>query len=308
MHKNTVYIVVLFGVFFLFPTSAFCAETDSDALSVFVSIVPQLDFVERVGGSRVEVEALVQPGESPHMYNPTPRQMTQLAGARLFFRIGVAFENAVIPKLERLGGHLTIVDTRRNIPLRALEEPDVHSDSTDGHVHNEPAGEYAAFDHADPHIWLAPPLIKIQVVTIADALIAVDPAHAEEYRKNLAVFLDEIDATHKRIAHMLEPCKGRRFYCFHPSYGYFADTYGLHQIPVEIEGKSPTPKQLRDLIARAKADKAQVIFVQPQFDSKSAEQVGRGIGGRVVPLDPLACDVLGNLEIMARAIRKACSP
>jgi len=81
----------------------------------------------------------------------------------------------------------------------------------------------------------------------------------------------------------------------------------LIQKTVEIEGKSPTPKQLQHLIAAAKKDGARVIFSQPQFDPKSAEAVARAIGGTVVPLDPLAYDAAANLNAIAENIATALS-
>ncbi len=80
----------------LFPAATVPEEAP---LTIFVSIPPQKYFVQRVGGERVRVEALVRPGQDPHTYEPTPRQMAALAGARAYFRIGVTFENALLPRL-----------------------------------------------------------------------------------------------------------------------------------------------------------------------------------------------------------------
>ena len=73
----------------------------AEPLRIFVSILPQEYFVERIGGKRVLVAALVQPGHSPATYAPTPNQMAMLADAQLYFRIGVPFENGLLPKLTR---------------------------------------------------------------------------------------------------------------------------------------------------------------------------------------------------------------
>ena len=61
-------------------------------LEVFVSILPQKYFVERVGGDAVKVGVAVRPGQSPEGYDPTPQQMVAIARAKAYFRIGVAFE------------------------------------------------------------------------------------------------------------------------------------------------------------------------------------------------------------------------
>ncbi len=93
-------------------------------------------------------------------------------------------------------------------------------------------------------------------------------------------------------------------YVFHPAFGYFADAYGLIQVPIEIEGKEPGARQLSKLIDRAKKDRVKVIFVQPQFSARSAEAVAKAIGGVVVPIDDLGRDYLANLESIAAAIER----
>jgi zinc transport system substrate-binding protein len=91
----------------------------------------------------------------------------------------------------------------------------------------------------------------------------------------------------------------------HPSWGTFAHTYGLQQIPIEIEGKGPKPAQLESLIGQARANQIKVVFVQPQFSSKSAQQIARAIDGQVVAVDPLAEAWATNLRHVAEEIQHA---
>jgi zinc transport system substrate-binding protein len=273
------------------------ADVAADAkLHVAVSIMPEAYFVERIGGERVSVQVLVGPGQSPHTYEVTPRQLEELSRAKLYFRIGIEFEERLVPRLERMFPELKVVDLRTGVPLRRMSADEAGDE--DEHQH---AGR------PDPHIWLSPVLVKIQAQTICDALVEIDPAHADQYRANLAAFAKDLDRVHARIAAALAPLKGRTIFVFHPAFGYFADTYGLQQVPVESEGKEPTAKQLAALIARAKAQGVKVIFVQPQFPAKAAEAVAQAIGGAVVPIDDLARDYLKNLEEMADKIKAALS-
>jgi zinc transport system substrate-binding protein len=263
-----------------------------EKLHVAVSILPEAYFVERVGGDLVSVQVLVGPGQSPHAYDVTPRQLEELSRAKVYFRIGIACEDTLLPRIERLSKGLKVVDLRTNVPLRRMGADEAGAE-----------GEHAG--RPDPHIWLSPVLVKTQAQTICDALVAADPGHAEQYRKNLADFQQDLDRVHARIAAALAPLKGREIFVFHPAFGYFADAYGLKQVPVEIEGREPTAKQLAALIARAKADGVKVIFVQPQFPVKAAEAVAQAIGGAVVPMDDLSRDYLKNLEDMADKIKVA---
>ncbi|MFZ5979284.1 MAG: metal ABC transporter solute-binding protein, Zn/Mn family [Candidatus Zixiibacteriota bacterium] len=262
-------------------------------LQVFVSIMPQAFFVEQIAGDLVEVEVLVGPGQSPATYEPSPKQMTRLAASRLFFYIGVPFEKHLVEKVQKTFKDLKLIDTRQGITLRAMEGHD-----HDGHEHE---------DGRDPHIWLSPPLVKIQAENIFKALSAEDSAREAVYRKNLELLQSRLDSLDMAIEQKIKPYAGRKFYAFHPSYGYFADRYGLTQVAVETEGKEPSARQLAALIEQAKAEDIRIIFVQPEFAVKSAVTIAAAVNGRVVKLDPLARDYFNNLTFMADEMVRALS-
>ena len=288
---------------FVLPPAA-AQQVPSDKLHVVVSILPQAYFVERVGGERVDVEVLVGPGQSPHAYDLTPKQLEGLSRAKVYFRVGIDFEEALVPRIQRLFKDLNVVDQRAGVPLRTMTAAEITAEEEHA-GHGEPHGAepQAHAGRPDPHIWLNPLLVKTQARTICDALVKLDPPHASDYQRNLAGFEADLDRVHAEIAKTLAPLKGRELFVFHPAFGYFADAYGLKQVPVEIEGKEPTAKQLAELIARAKADQVKVVFVQPQFSQKSAEAVAQAIGGAVVPIDDLSRDYLKNLEDIAAKIK-----
>ena len=266
-------------------------------ISVFVSILPQACFLERIGGEHVAVEVLVGEGQSPHTYEPTPRQMAKLSTAKAYFRIGVPFEKGILRKIRQSHKNLVIVETQKGIAYRYLA----------GHDHGKSRGnDQGEKGHKtpDPHIWMDPKLVKIQARNIYDALCRLDPVHRRDYMENLKGFQADLDRVDARISRSLAPFKGRMMYVFHPAFGYFADSYGLVQAPIEIEGKEPGAKQLARLIERAKKDRVKVIFVQPQFSMRSAGTIAKEIGGVVVPINSLARDYLANLEKIAAAVEQ----
>lgn len=287
-------VCYILGLLCVLPSVSIASE--AGRITVFTSILPQEYFVERIGGDRVEVQALVTPGSSPATYEPTPRQMAALSEAKIFFRIGVPFENAFVPKIDGMTEGLRIVDTRKGITLRKMKERHHHEG---GHEHHHHEGG------TDPHIWLSPRLVKVQARTIADALIEADPAGAAIYEKNLAAFLKDLDALDAHLVEALAPVKGKTFMVFHPAWGYFADAYGLEQQPIEIEGKDPSGQQIARMIEMAQDEGVRVIFVQPQFSTSSAKSVAEAIDGVVVPIDPLARDYVANLEQVAVAVLSA---
>lgn len=272
------------------------SNADSRVLAV-VSILPQKQIVERVGGDAVRVEVLVRPGQSPHTYEPTPQQMAALGRAAVFFSIGADFEPALVPKLRRAHPKLRIVDTRQGIALQPMAAHDHHHHGHGQHKHAKGA--------PDPHIWTSPPLVKQQAATIRDALAELRPEARAQFEASYARYAEELDALDAEVRQMLSGKKERRFMVYHPAWGYFASTYGLEQVPIEIEGKEPGPKTLARIVARARAEGVRVIFVQKQFSRTAAEALARDIGGEVVELDPLAEDFISNTRLVAQALARA---
>ncbi len=263
-------------------------------LEVFVSIPPQKWLGDRLGGNRALTHVLVTKGRDPHTFEPSPKQIASLSRARLYFTIGLEFEKQIAQKLEQTVTGLRLVDITRGINRIAMAE-EGHETREDGHQH---AG-------LDPHVWLSPVNLQSMAKEMAEAMAATDPENRLVYERNLKQLHIELEQLHQSIHKELDPFKGASFYVFHPSFGYFAKEYGLRQQAVEIAGKSPSPRQLSSLIGMARKDGIRIIFVQPQFDSKSAQAVARGIGGIVEALDPLAEDVTGNLKIITTKIRSA---
>lgn len=270
----------------------------SAALDVVVSIAPQEWLVRRVGAEAVHSEILVQAGQDPHSFEPKPRQITHLAKARLYFTVGLPFEERLREKIKDAGMPVRFVDSAAGIVKIPCPE----------YGHEEQGAQPGQHDGGDdPHVWLSPNNLMVMAKNITRALSEADPANARLYADNLRKLQAELTALNQNIASRLRPFAGAAFYVFHPSFVYFAHDYGLRQEAVEIEGKSPSPRQLQQLIAKARQDRAKVVFSQPQFDPKSAEAVARAIDGRVVPLDPLAYDVAANLNVMADSIVAALS-
>jgi len=286
----------VFFFMLLFPLSqgtSLAGETGTVArqhLSVFVSILPTEYFVERIGGQRVLVESLVQPGHSPATYAPTPNQMARLAAAHVYFKIGVPFENSLLPKLVRTLPELSVVDLQKNIDLVELHENGVHDD----HNHDDGA--------LDPHTWLDPMLALEHARVIRDILIELDPDEKDVYTSNFKKVAADLENLDKYLRKTLRPFAGSTVYVFHPAYGYFCRAYNLRQKAITPGGKEPGAKYIARLIEQARNDKVQVIFVQPQFSDKAARTIAKAISGNVVALDPLARDYLANLKKMARQI------
>jgi zinc transport system substrate-binding protein len=263
-------------------------------IKVFVSITPQAYFVEKIGGESVDVEVLVGSGQSPATYEPTPQQMSHLAGCDVYFRIGVPFEKHLLKKLSGIMKDLNVINSVEGIEFRPMENDIDHGD----HHHGA----------TDPHVWMDPQLAKIIAENIFKEFKTIDPIHENIYLENLKKLQNDLDKLDKKITEILAPYKGNSFIVFHPILGYFADRYGLKQVAVETDGKEPGARQLVTLINMAKEEKVKTIFVQPQFSTKSAKRIveaiddDEAIDGKVEFIDPLLYDYINNMEDIARKL------
>ena len=274
-------------------------EEAKTPLQVTVSIVPQEYFVKRIGGDRVSVNAMIQPGTDPHTYEPKPEQLKTTAQSQAYFKIGVSLEDAWKDRLNSLNQQMLIVDTSQGvdkIPLTAEHDHDHDHDHNHDHDHAKAKTEQAGKNTLDPHIWLSPKRVKAQAETIYQTLAQLDPGQEAIYRANLEKFSRELDALDQEIRQNLAGIKNKKFMVFHPEWGYFAQDYGLEMIAIEIDGNEPSAAQLSQLIKQAKEENIKVIFAQPEFSQKTAETIAREIGGQVIPISAFAQNWSENLR------------
>ena len=278
-------VAVLLGLSVIMSAAA---QSSTDKVPVFVSIVPQKYFVERIGGDQVDVSVMVEPGVSPHDYEPKPQQMAALAKARIYYAIGIEFEKVWLEKFKGVNRRMLTVHTERGIEKIPLKP---------GHQGDE---------GKDPHVWLSPVAVMVQARNILRGLLTVDPDHRSIYEANYRQFLIELLDLDADLRGVFAGTEGRtEFMVFHPAWGYFADAYGLKQVPVEIEGKDPKPAELQHLIHHATERGISVVFVTPQFSTKSAETVASAIGGQIAFVDPMALNWKANMVEVAEKFRAA---
>ena len=260
---------------------------------VATSIPPHAWLIERIGGDAVEVHTVLRPGESPTTHQPSDLQVSRVLSGRVFFRSGVPFESGAW--FRALEGDLEIVDLRDGVATRTM----------DTHTHGGEAAEETAHHlrgAIDPHIWLSPIRLVFQANHVADTLKRLDPGSAADYDARLAELTIELGELDAWIEDTLAPFRGRAFVVFHPSWGYFADDFGLRQIAIETEGKEPSDSELTGIQEETHSLGVSVIFVQPQIAGKSAQAIAGVMGARLETLDPLAPDVIGNLRRVTGAI------
>ena len=272
----------------LVGSAASCARKGetSEKIVMVVTILPLSNFVENVGGERVDISVMVPPGASPHAYEPTPSQMAALARAKIYAKVGsgIDFELVWMDKLVATNKKMLVVDCSSGVQFTEM---------TSGRTHE---GEEHERVPINPHIWISPLNVKIIVQNICDGLTQVDPDNRVYFEHNRDAYLQELTQLDHDIRNDLSKVTNRSFMVYHPAWGYFAKDYNLSMLPVQAEGKEPTAAGIVHLIEQAKEYKIKVIFASPEFNPESAKVIAEAIGGRIVFIDPLAKDYISNLR------------
>ncbi|MCF6312773.1 MAG: zinc ABC transporter substrate-binding protein [Verrucomicrobiales bacterium] len=249
-------------------------ETDHNKTNkvIYVSVPPHAYLARAIAAPQFEVRSLIQAGQDPHHWQPTPKQMLALGNAAAWLPANLPFEQRLLSKIQG---------------KQATEQEH-------GHQHHDHAGE--------THTWLSPPAMIEKSQQMVQILSELDPEHAKLFEQRAAKLEEKIEQVHHQLQKQLAPYKGRSFLVFHNALQPFANTYGLKQCVIQSGDASPDPKRLRDRIQLARTEQLTTIFVQPQFDSQSAKIVAQAIGGKMISIDPLAEDVLANVKKIADAL------
>ena len=242
---------------------------------VFVSILPQADFVRQLGGDRVEVSVMMPPGANEHNYEPDTGQLKALSQADLYVKVGhLPFEEAWMERFISTNRDMLVVDSSQSIEM---------------------------IEH-NPHIWLSPRLVKIQANTISAALVQLDPENQDYYLQQKQIFLKELDKLDQEITTTLSGVKGKSFLVYHPAWGYFARDYGLQEVAIEEHGKEPGAREMSRIIDYAKKNQIKTIFDSSQHSTHSADAIAAELGARVVLLDPLPANYMDNMRKVAKTM------
>ncbi|MFV0291358.1 MAG: metal ABC transporter solute-binding protein, Zn/Mn family [Mangrovibacterium sp.] len=256
---------------------------------VAVSIVPQEYFVRNIADTLVDVMILVEPGSSPELYELRAAQMAKLSQASAWLGIGeIDFELSWKTKILESNPNLLFFNCSKEVNIIASEIVN-HGDHQ--HKHG-----------VDPHTWTsAKEGLKIAHESYL-ALCKLLPEHHELLQQNYRALCSEIEALDQEIEQILSSSTNKNFLIFHPSLGYFARDYGLTQIPLEIEGKEPSPKYIQEFIQQSKDLNLNKILIQKEFSKSIANQLSKEINGEVIEINPLGSNWAAELINIAHII------
>jgi len=261
---------------------------------VVATIVPLGDFCRKIGGDLVQVQVLIPPGASPHVFEPAPSVMAKGARARVFVYIGAGLEPWAAKLLRaRDSGDLVLVEAAKGIPLLGMgahhhEPGDAKAGGQDEH---HPGKKAAPDNHpaGNPHIWLDPVLAQEICRKIAGALIQADPSHRTRYEANLKSYLAALAELHREIETQAQTWRLRKYVAFHPAFAYFAKRYHLQEVGTieAAPGWEPTPRHLQNLVDAIRRYGINVVFAEPQLNPRVAQVIAQEARVKVLMLDPV---------------------
>lgn len=247
-------------------------------VKVVASFYPIYDFVQKIGGDRVEVSSIIPPGVEPHDWEPTIQQRLKAESSDMIVYNGAGFEKWI----EEIDAKFR-VDTSEGLELlEGSSEGGDHQTSARGHTDLN--------ENADPHIWLDPILAKYQIEKIRDGLIKIDPANTNYYNGNAKKFIAELDSLDAFIRSELSNCDKIDFIAFHNAFTYFSNRYGLNQH--SVYGVSPEgdilPQRLQEIIKLSRELNIDTIYAEDLIDPRLVNVIATEIpNGKVLILSPI---------------------
>lgn len=270
--------------FLLICLISFVPRAAADTLAT--SIVPLQSWAQALLSEEHDVLVLIGPGQSPELFEPSARQLTRLADAKVLFTVGAPFEANLIPRLAGMFGGLEVLELGRD-----LERLDWVGSEEHGH-----SGD------PDPHVWVAPANGAALIVEMSGALTARFPADAEGIRVRADELASRYRAVDDELSRLLRPLQGQDLLAYHPALGYFAHAYGFRQVAVETGGTGPGAKHLTRLSTQMHEQSLRVLVVEPQFAPQRARSVAASMGLAVLEFDPLGADLATGLREFGHAL------
>lgn len=284
-------------------------------LNVAVSFYPMYDFTKNVAGDLADVHTLIPPAMEPHDWEPTPQDIASIEKADVLVYNGAGMESWMDQVKDSLSNSkLVQVEASQGITLHeggeeeehdhdhadkatTTEEHD-HADDANAkdsheHDHDAAAGEEHDHDHdhggLDPHVWLSPALAIKEVRNIEAGLAKAAPQHADQFKQNADAYIAKLEALDQDFKAAVKDSKRKDFITQHAAFGYLAEEYGLHQVPIAglSPEQEPSAAQMASVIDFAKEHKVKTIFFETLVSSKVSETIAQEIGAKTAVLNPI---------------------
>jgi zinc/manganese transport system substrate-binding protein len=231
-----------------------------------ITTTPDIAFmVNKIGGTNVKVESLLDGTEDPHYVDAMPHFIAKAANADIFCQIGMSLEAGWSPKLLTKSGNKKIQKGGKGYcelgkTVKAIDIPQGKIDRSMGDVHAE----------GNPHFHLAPTYFLQGANTVLDILISNDPKNAEFYLKNFSKLEKEVQQSKKYTASLFKDLKNKNFLQYHKEFSYFFKEYGLNELGAleETPGVPPSAGRLARLAVEMKGKSIKAVVATTNTPEK----------------------------------------
>src|SRR5690349_2172407 len=252
-------------------------------LNVITSTTDLAALAQEVGGDRISVESIAKGYQDPHFVEAKPSFLLKLRQADLLISVGLQLEIGWLPPLITQSGN----------PRVQVGAPGYLDASQFAEILEIPAGQVTramgdVHPLGNPHYWLDPDNGRRVAKGIANKLGELDPQDSSYFQQRFQDFDKRLTAAEKNWDEQMKPYRGRKVVTYHRSWPNFAKHFGLDVVGY-IEprpGIPPTPAHTPDLIQQMKRDNVKVMLIEPYFDLKTPDSIGRETGGQVLVLLP----------------------
>ena len=277
MMKNTLVAALAGALLVSMPARA------QGKLTVITTIEDLASIAREVGGDRVSVESIARGYQDPHFVEAKPSFILKLQKADVLVVVGRELEIGWLPPLIQQSRNSKIQQGAEgyldaSLQAQILEIPTGQITRAMGDVH--PLG--------NPHYWLDPENGKRIAKEIADKFSEFRPNDRASFQQRLADFTSRLDTAEKGWLAKMAPYKGTKMVTYHRSLPNFAERFGLDIVGyVEPRpGIPPTPQHTLDLINEMKRQNVKLVLVEPYFDLKTPNAIGRDSGAQVLVMPP----------------------
>ncbi|KGR73616.1 metal ABC transporter solute-binding protein, Zn/Mn family [Ureibacillus manganicus] len=279
-------------------------QNDPNTIDIYTTVYPLTYFAERIGGEYVNVTSIYPTGANEHSFEPTQKDMMNLADSDLFFYIGLGLEGFVEKANNTLANeNVKFVATSEHIPEDKLriskghsyEESLEHDHEHDGDEHDEHehgADEHDEHNHGDidPHVWLSPVLSQELALAIKNELVNTMPEQEATFTANYETLVSELQSLDEDFKNLVADAKTKSFFISHSSFGYIAGQYGLIQVPIAgLNSQSePSQKELIEIVDLAEELEAKYILFEQNVSSNLTSVIQSEIGAKSLTLHNLS--------------------
>lgn len=296
-----------FNLFFIFMLAlslalAGCSNEKTQSkeehglIQVYTTIFPLEDFTKKIGGEHISVTSVFPPGADAHTFEPSTKQMVEMANGDLFIYVGIGLEGFAEKAHETLEKeNVKVVKVGENLDLIKH----THDEHEEEHAHEEEHHDEHEEEHAheehhhhhdiDPHVWLDPLLAEQLAERIKDALIELKPEAKDDFEANFKILQNQFHELDHEMKEIVKNSQRKEIVVSHAAYGYWEKRYGIEQI--SISGLSPTEepsqKELTKIIETAQKHNIHYVIFETNVSNNVANIVQSELNAEALTLHNL---------------------